>query len=150
MHAAAREGCTMIMPSPGRVFWLVAASCFLLSSCSGEKPKPPPPEAGYIVVKTETVPLFVELAGRTTAYEMSEVRPQVSGVVKARQFTEGSLVRAGQTLYQIDPSLYRAALSQAAANLDNARAQPHGDAGDIVLELKNGSLMLFPHRCSHA
>ncbi|RYD88351.1 MAG: efflux RND transporter periplasmic adaptor subunit [Sphingomonadales bacterium] len=74
-------------------------------------------------MRAESVPLLVELAGRTAAYEMSEVRPQVSGVIKARRFTEGSLVRAGQTLYQIDPSLYRAALNQAAANLDNARAQ---------------------------
>ena len=109
--------------SPGREFRIIAVTCLLLVGCSGEKPKPPPPEAGYVVMKTETVPLYVELAGRTTAYEMSEVRPQVSGVIKARLFTEGSLVRAGQTLYEIDPSLYRAALNQAAANLENARAQ---------------------------
>jgi membrane fusion protein (multidrug efflux system) len=109
--------------SPGRQIRIIAVTCLLLAGCSREKPKPPPPEAGYVVMKTETVPLFVELAGRTTAYEMSEVRPQVSGVIKARLFTEGSLVRAGQTLYQIDPSLYRAALNQAAANLENARAQ---------------------------
>nr|WP_235538695.1 efflux RND transporter periplasmic adaptor subunit [Sphingomonas sp. Root710] len=91
--------------------------------CSKEKPSPPTPEAGYVVVKTESVPLLVELPGRTAAFEMSEVRPQVSGIVKARLFTEGSIVHAGETLYQIDPSLYRAALNQAAANLDNARAQ---------------------------
>jgi membrane fusion protein (multidrug efflux system) len=123
MYAPPREGCTMKMPSPGRGFRIIAVSCLLLAGCSGEKPTPPPPEAGYVVLQTETVPLFIELAGRTTAYEMSEVRPQVSGVIKARLFTEGGLVRAGQTLYQIDPGLYRAALNQAAANLDNARAQ---------------------------
>jgi membrane fusion protein (multidrug efflux system) len=74
-------------------------------------------------MKAQSVPLFVELAGRTTAYETSDVRPQVEGVIKARLFTEGSLVHAGQTLYQIDPSRYRAALNQASANLENARAQ---------------------------
>ncbi|WP_235399219.1 efflux RND transporter periplasmic adaptor subunit [Sphingomonas sp. SRS2] len=102
---------------------LAITLCGALSACSKEKPKPPAPEAGFVVMKTESVPLFVELAGRTAAYEMSEVRPQVTGIVKARLFREGSIVRAGETLYQIDPSLYRAALNQAAANLDNARAQ---------------------------
>ena len=102
---------------------LVMTLCGALAACSAEKPAPPPPEAGFVVIKAETVPLFVELPGRTAAYEMSEVRPQVTGIVKARLFTEGSIVRAGETLYQIDSSLYRAALNQAAANLDNARAQ---------------------------
>lgn len=81
-----------------------------------------PPEAGFVVLATETVPLFIELGGRTSAYETSEVRPQVSGVIKARLFEEGALVRAGQTLYQIDPSLYEAASAQARANLASAEA----------------------------
>jgi len=102
---------------------LLVACALATPGCSREKPKPPTPEAGFVVLKAETVPLFVELSGRTSAFETSEVRPQVSGVLKARLFEEGSLVRAGQTLYQIDPSLYRAALSQAAANLQNAQAQ---------------------------
>lgn len=113
----------MQFPIVGRTGGLLLAVGMLLAACSERKPTPPPPEAGYIVLKTETVPLFIELAGRTAAYETSEVRPQVSGIVKARLFEEGSIVRAGQTLYQIDPRLYRAALNQAAANLDNARAQ---------------------------
>src|SRR6185503_10388472 len=66
--------------------------------------------------------LVIELAGRTTAYETSEVRPQVSGVIKARRFVEGSIVRQGQTLYEIDPSLYQAAAAQAQANVANAQA----------------------------
>jgi len=96
----------------------------LLVACGGkeEKPKPPAPEAGFVVVRTETVPLQIELAGRTAAYEMSEVRPQVSGVVKARLFTEGAIVREGQTLYQIDPSLYQAAVAEARANVASAEA----------------------------
>lgn len=95
----------------------------LLNGCSKQEKKPPPiPEAGYIVVKTQTVPLTVELAGRTAAYETSEVRPQVSGIVRERLFTEGSIVQQGQTLYRIDPRLYRAAAAQAQANLQNANA----------------------------
>jgi membrane fusion protein, multidrug efflux system len=95
-----------------------------LSACGGHNDRrdPPPPEAGYVVMAAQDVPLEVELTGRTTAFETSEVRPQVSGVIKARRFTEGGLVRQGQTLYEIDPSLYRAAVSQAEANLANAEA----------------------------
>src|SRR5215207_5667426 len=80
---------------------MVLALAILLAGCS-KKPGPDmsPPEAGFVVMKAESVPLVIELAGRTSAYESSEVRPQVSGVVKQRAFTEGSLVHAGQTLYQ--------------------------------------------------
>ncbi|MET0374129.1 MAG: efflux RND transporter periplasmic adaptor subunit [Rhizorhabdus sp.] len=97
-----------------------------LAACGGqEKDKnkqKPTPEAGFIVVRTQRVPLTVELAGRTSAYESSEVRPQVSGLIQRRLFTEGTIVRAGQTLYQIDPRLYRAAAAEARANLANAEA----------------------------
>lgn len=109
----------------GKRALLVAAPVLLsLAGCSGkkEKPAPPTPEAGFVVVHVETVPLFIELSGRTAAYETSEVRPQVSGVIQARLFTEGTIVHAGQTLYRIDPSLYRAAADQARANLANADA----------------------------
>ncbi|MDB5687184.1 MAG: efflux transporter periplasmic adaptor subunit, partial [Rhizorhabdus sp.] len=85
---------------------IAIALLLLLGGCGKKADRDQPtPEAGYVVLKTETVPLFVELAGRTSAYETSEVRPQVSGVIKSRAFTEGTIVRAGQTLYQIDPSL---------------------------------------------
>ena len=80
------------------------------------------PEAGVVKLTTESVPLLVELPGRTAAYETSEVRPQVSGLITARSFTEGSVVTKGQTLYQIDASLYRAAAAQAKANLASAEA----------------------------
>ncbi len=95
-----------------------------LAGCSKKAPTPPqsPPEAGFVVVATQTVPLFIELPARATAFETADVRPQVSGLIKARRFTEGGTVRAGELLYQIDPSLYRATSAQAQANLANAQA----------------------------
>jgi membrane fusion protein (multidrug efflux system) len=102
-------------------------ACVLLAACgsakeAGNRRQNSVPEAGFVVVKSQRVPLTIELAGRTAAYQTSEVRPQVSGLIKARLFTEGTIVQAGQTLYQIDPSLYRAAAAQARANLANAEA----------------------------
>ena len=109
---------------PCRIFGLAAAA--FLASCTGgqskDRTQPPPASVGYIVVSPTTVPLAVSLSGRTVAFETSEVRPQVSGVIRKRYFTEGSYVRAGQPLFQIDPSLYQAAVNQAQANLMSARA----------------------------
>lgn len=108
-----------------RLVALPASLLLLLTACGAKEGKdaaPQPPEAGFVVVKAETVPLLIELPGRTAAFEMSEVRPQVSGIVKSRSFEQGSIVRKGQALYQIDPSLYRAAVNQAAADVANARA----------------------------
>lgn len=79
-------------------------------------------EVGYVVMAPARVPVVTELAGRTAAYQTSEVRPQVSGIIRARAFTEGATVEEGETLYQIDDSLYRAAADEAAANLAAARA----------------------------
>ena len=81
-----------------------------------------PPEVGFVVVQPSSVPIVTELAGRTAAYQSSEVRPQVTGLIRRRFFTEGALVRKGQPLYQIDPSLYRASTNEARANLASAAA----------------------------
>ena len=98
----------------------------LLAGCGGDsrnaKPAASAPEAGYIVLKSETVPLRLELPGRTSAYESSEVRPQVSGIIQSRLFTEGAKVKAGQVLYKIDPRLYEAAVNQARADLVSSTA----------------------------
>ena len=80
------------------------------------------PTVGYVVVQQGSAPIEQELPGRVAAYQVSEVRPQVSGVIQRRLFREGSLVRQGQTLYQIDPSIYSAQAAQAAANVQSARA----------------------------
>ena len=97
-----------------------------LVSCSGGGPQKqgqrPPPEVGYVVAVTAQVPATVELAGRVAAFEMSEVRPQVTGLIRRRLFTEGSIVRAGQTLYEIDQRIFRAAAAEATANLNSAIA----------------------------
>lgn len=81
-----------------------------------------PSDVGVIVARTEPVNMTTELAGRTSAYLVSEVRPQVGGIVKARLFQEGGYVRAGQALYQIDPATYQAAYNSAAAGLAQAQA----------------------------
>ena len=82
-----------------------------------------PPTVGYVVIQQGSAPLEQQLPGRVAAYQISDVRPQVNGVIQRRLFQEGSIVRQGQTLYQIDPSIYNAAAAQASANLQAARAQ---------------------------
>jgi membrane fusion protein (multidrug efflux system) len=112
-------------PSAGPALLLLALSA-ALGACGGKgdaKGGPPPPvEVGIVTLERQTVRLTTELPGRTQAYETSEVRPQVSGIIRARLFTEGQKVEKGQTLYQIDARLYRAAAAQARANLASARA----------------------------
>ena len=81
-----------------------------------------PAQVGFVVVQPTSAALSTELSARTAAYETSEVRPQVSGLIRSRNFVEGSLVRAGQTLYRIDPRIYQAQASEARANLQNAQA----------------------------
>ena len=81
-----------------------------------------PTTVGFVVVQQGSAPIEQELPGRVAAFQVSEVRPQVSGVILRRLFQEGSIVRQGQTLYQIDSSMYQAQAAQAAANLQSARA----------------------------
>lgn len=102
------------------------ASLFLLAaSCAKKAPPPPAPapvEVGVITIATQTVTLTRELPGRTSAFRIAEVRARVSGIVQKRLFTEGSDVREGQPLYQIDAAPYQAALDSARANLARAEA----------------------------
>ena len=91
-----------------------------LTGCSKPKPAGPPPsgppEVGVIAVKPEKVSLTTELSGRTVPQQIAEVRPQVSGIIMKRLFTEGSDVKAGQILYQIDSAVYEAAYASAKAS----------------------------------
>lgn len=82
----------------------------------------PPTEVTVITLQAENVPLQTMLAGRTTASLTSEVRPQITGIVKARTFEEGAKVKAGQVLYQIDTSQYAAQYQGASADLSSAKA----------------------------
>jgi membrane fusion protein, multidrug efflux system len=103
---------------------IAITAAMLLTACGGAQQMPAqgPVEVGYVTLRTEPVTLTSELTGRTAATAVSEVRPQVDGIVKARLFQEGSYVRAGQPLYQIDPRLYTATRNQAAAQLASAQA----------------------------
>lgn len=103
-------------------FLLSLFPLLLIAGCGKEEKARPVPEVGFVVVRQSSVPIVTELTGRTSAYEISEVRPQITGIIRKRLFREGETVRAGQTLYQIDPSLYRAASDEAEANLASAVA----------------------------
>ncbi len=106
-----------------RHWTVIALAALALSACGRQQqqPKFPPPVVGFVTLHEQTVPLAVELPGRTDPFAVSEIRPQVSGIIKQRLFTEGSVVKAGQPLYQIDPAPYRAAYDSAAANLASAK-----------------------------
>ena len=99
----------------GSVIVLSAA----LAACNKapEQPKMPPPMVSFITVQEQPIQLTAELPGRTSPYAVSEVRPQINGIVQKRPFTEGAAVKAGQPLYQIDPAPYRAVLESAEAAL---------------------------------
>ncbi len=88
----------------------------------GGQPGQGTPTVGYVVIQPSSVAMTTELSARTTAFESSDVRPQVTGIIRRRFFTEGTLVQKGQPLYEIDPRLYRAAANEAQANLQSARA----------------------------
>ena len=109
----------------------VALSALFLAACSGGKEQggapgaggpPPAPAVTVMTLKSESVPMVVELPGRTTPYLIAELRPQVTGIVTERAFNEGSEVNAGQVLYRIDPAPYQAAFDSAKAALARAEA----------------------------
>lgn len=118
---------------------LVSAPCLLLfSACSREQAarSTPLPAVTVVTLKGEPVTLTRELPGRTTPYLVAEIRPQISGIVQRRLFTEGGQVEAGQVLYQIDDASYqaannsaKAALTRAETALDLARVNARRTAG---------------------
>lgn len=97
----------------------------ILAGCGGSQQQAPaagPPKVSVVTATEQPVTLSSELPGRTSAYETSEVRPQVNGLIQARLFQEGDFVRAGQPLYRIDPAPYEAQVASARAALARARA----------------------------
>lgn len=83
---------------------------------------PATPEVAVVTVQQERVVVTIELPGRTSPYRVAEIRPQVNGLIQKRLFTEGSDVKAGQSLYQIDPAPFEAALKSAEAALVRSQA----------------------------
>ncbi len=89
----------------------------------GQQGGPPPvPEVAIVTVQPQPVELTTELPGRTSAYLVAEIRPQVNGIIQRRLFREGAEVKAGQLLYQIDPAPFQAAYDSAKASLGKAQA----------------------------
>ena len=104
---------------------LPAIALVSLAACGQGQQQPPgqgAPPVGYVIVKEEPVTLTTELPGRTTAYETSDVRPQVNRIILARLFQEGDVVAKGQALYRIDPAPYQAQVANARAALARAQA----------------------------
>lgn len=103
---------------------LPLAAILLLAACKEAEqaaaPAPPPAEVGVYTVQAQPLTLTTDLPGRTSAFRVAEVRPQVGGILQERLFTEGSEVKKGQPLYQIDPRTYEAEVARSEANLANA------------------------------
>lgn len=116
-----------------RLLVLSLALTAALAACKGGEQGPPqggPGQVTVVTLKAEPVTLTRELAGRATGYQMAEVRPQVSGIVARRLFTEGSVVKQGQPLYQLDDAAYRAQANSARAQL--ARAEASANAARLA------------------
>ncbi|WP_130834254.1 efflux RND transporter periplasmic adaptor subunit [[Erwinia] mediterraneensis] len=106
---------------------LMLSGSFVLTGCDDNKSQQAaqqqqPPEVGVVVLKKEPLKITTELPGRTSAYRVAEVRPQVSGIILKRNFVEGADVKAGDSLYQIDPATYQATYQSARGDLAQAEA----------------------------
>jgi len=110
------------------LIWIAAllGLTIVLGGCDrgpGQKAAPPPvPEVATVTIQPQPVELTTELPGRTSPYLVAEIRPQVNGIIKKRLFKEGSDVKTGQLLYQIDPAPFQVALDSAKASLGKAQA----------------------------
>lgn len=104
---------------------LMLSGSLPLSGCdnkSAQRSVPRVPEVGIVTLKSAPLVITTELTGRTSPFRVAEVRPQVSGIILKRNFTEGSEVKAGTSLYQIDPASYKARYEIARSNLVKAQA----------------------------
>lgn len=109
-----------------------ALCLMLLCSCSNEAPPaPPPPEVRVVTAKAQSIENIAEVPGRVQAVRTSQVRARVDGIVERRLYEEGTDVKAGQTLFVIDPRQYRANVSAVAATLTRARATAANARQDV-------------------
>lgn len=107
------------------LLFLLLLSGLVFVGCDRTQQGPPPqptPQVSFVVMQPEKITLSTTLPGRTTAFRVAEIRPQVSGLIQKRLFEEGSMIKAGQVLYQIDPAPFQAALDTAQAALKRAEA----------------------------
>lgn len=106
------------------VFLVITLSFYFFSTkkVSANLGQMPMPEIAVMRVESKLTAIFDELPARTTAFKITEIRPQIGGIITKRLFTEGSDVKQGQQLYQIDPAVYQANYSSFKANLQSAKA----------------------------
>ncbi len=114
----------MSIKSANAALMSILAVAVFLAGCQEEAAPPAQqkPKVGIVTVQTEPFAVTTDLPGRTRAYRIAEVRPQVNGIIQKRLFTEGSDVKAGQQLYQIDASVYEATLKSAQASLASSKS----------------------------
>ena len=114
----------LLLKTRSRALLAVGSTALLLAACSGDAPPPapPPPEVSVVTVAPSEVAVSDELPGRVLAFRVAEIRPQVGGVIQRRMFEQGTEVRAGQPLFQIDASPFRANVGTAAASVQRAQA----------------------------
>jgi membrane fusion protein (multidrug efflux system) len=114
----------LLPAAPPALLAVLAIASLFLAGCSRkqEAPPPAPVEVGVVTLQARAQALTTELPGRTSAFLSADIRPQVGGIVLKRLFTEGADVKAGQVLYQLDPSTYQAAQASAQAALARSRA----------------------------
>lgn len=116
---------------------------FILAGCDNKEAnkagnQQQAPEVGVVTLKKQALNVTTDLPGRTAAFRVAEVRPQVDGIILKRNFVEGSDVTAGVSLYQIDPATYQAAYNSAKGDLAQAQANA-GIARVTVNRYKNCS-----------
>ena len=117
------------------LIFIILTGVLLLAGCD-RKPQTaahqPLPQVSFVTMQPEKLMLSTELPGRTSAFRIAEIRPQVSGLIQKRLFVEGSIVKAGQVLYQIDPAPFQAALENALATV--AVAQQNVERSQAALQ----------------
>lgn len=104
----------------------ILLSSIIITGCNDNNKKSniktPPLNVSYVEVVQKNIPIEQEFSGRVVSYMTSEIRPQISGIIKKRLFTEGQMVKEGDVLYEIEPETYQAAYNQALANLNQLKS----------------------------